>query len=330
MSLDPGAGGWQLSTNQVSGVFESPSIAPANGAGSVLSYQFSTGSVDNDALLPLVFSSRPAPAGAPGVVAPLAVLVSDQFLVETQSAIGDDIQLELGGQRRDALISGSFSAFPTLDPENAPIIVVDLPTVATLQFESASRVDDIDEWWLAADDARTDEIVTSLRATPYSSWRVLDRFERAETLRSDPVALGIIGALALGFVSAALFAAIGFVVSASVSARERLGEFALLRALGLSPRQLSGWLSLENGLLVAISLVCGTVLGLLISWLVLPFVTLTQDASEVVPGVIVSVPWGTVLVLELVTIAALAVVVLALGLLLRRVGLGTVLRMGED
>mgnify|MGYP006176450989 CR=1 FL=1 len=44
----------------------------------------------------------------------------------------------------------------------------------------------------------------------------------------------IIGVLTIGVVAAGLFAVVGFVVSAAVSARERVTEFALLRALGLS------------------------------------------------------------------------------------------------
>ena len=47
------------------------------------------------------------------------------------------------------------------------------------------------------------------------------------------------------------FAAIGFLVSATISTNERRGEFALLRALGLSDRQLTLWLALENTFLLA-------------------------------------------------------------------------------
>src|ERR687897_938341 len=88
-------------------------------------------------------------------------------------------------------------------------------------------------------------------------------FERSRTLATDPVALGIIGVLSIGVVAAGLFAVVGFIVSAAVSARERVTEFALLRALGLSSGQLSGWLSLENATLAVISLVAGSGLGLL-------------------------------------------------------------------
>ena len=61
-------------------------------------------------------------------------------------------------------------------------------------------------------------------------------------------------------------------------------EFALLRALGLSSRQLSVWLSLENATLAAISLVTGTALGLVIAWVALPFVTVTQGRHAVPAG----------------------------------------------
>ena len=114
--------------------------------------------------------------------------------------------------------------------------------------------------------------------------------ERADALATDPVALGVIGALSIGVAAAAAFAIVGFIVSAAVSARERVTEFALLRALGLSSGQLSGWLSLENATLAVISLVAGTALGLLIAWVALPFVTVTRSAETAFPPVEVAVP----------------------------------------
>ncbi|HQX62466.1 MAG TPA: FtsX-like permease family protein, partial [Thermomicrobiales bacterium] len=173
-------------------------------------------------------------------------------------------------------------------------------------------------------------VVGVVDASPFFTWKRQSRDQRTTTLQTDPVALGIIGALSVGFIAAILFATVGFVVSAAVSAHERLTEFALLRALGLSPRQLSGWLSLENGLLVMISVIGGTILGLGLAWLILPFVTLTQSASEIVPGIIVVIPWSWIILLELAVVGLLAVVVTVLGLLLRRIGLGGLLRLGEE
>ena len=130
--------------------------------------------------------------------------------------------------------------------------------------------------------------------------------------------------------AAALFAVIGFVVSASVSARERIKEFALLRALGLSSGQLSIWLSLENAVLAAFSLMVGTVLGLVIAWVVLPFITVTQGAPTPYPPVEVDVPWTVIGLLVAAGVIALGATVVALAWSLPRIGLASVLRMRED
>ena len=123
---------------------------------------------------------------------------------------------------------------------------------------------------------------------------------------------------------------VGFVVSASVSARERVTEFALLRALGLSSGQLSGWLSLENATLAVISLVAGSGLGLAVAWVALPFITVTRRAETAFPPVEVAVPWTTIAVLEVAGIVALAIAIVGLTWSLARVGMASALRMGED
>jgi ABC-type antimicrobial peptide transport system permease subunit len=123
---------------------------------------------------------------------------------------------------------------------------------------------------------------------------------------------------------------IGLIVSAAVSAGQRRAEFAVLRALGLSGRQLAGWLWLENGTLVLVSVLTGTGLGLLIGWLVLPFVTVTQQGTAPVPLVLVDIPWDRILLLDLASVLALGGAVVVIGFFMRRLGLGAVLRMGED
>ena len=92
--------------------------------------------------------------------------------------------------------------------------------------------------------------------------------------------LGWLGALAMGVIAAAAFAVIGFVASTAMAARERLSEFAVLRALGLSTRQLAAWLAIENITLIVLSLVIGTGLGLLITAVVVPFVALTPSGAR--------------------------------------------------
>ena len=256
-------------------------------------------------------------------------MASDALLKATASKVGDEIGLTIGGVRRDVRIASSVSAFPATDP-GAPVAVMDLATLSLVRFEDGGTVEPPDEWWLSVADGSIDAVAGALNGPPFLSREVLTEAGRHRTLATDPVALGIIGALGIGFVAAALFAIVGFVVSASVSARERINEFALLRALGLSSGQLSVWLSLENAVLATLSLLVGTGLGLVMAWIVLPFITVTQGAATPYPPVEVDVPWSVIGVLVAAGVLALGATVVALAWLLPRIGLASVLRMRED
>lgn len=267
-------------------------------------------------------------AVAPGT-APVPVVVNRAFLESTGSSLGDTISGTLGGGALRISIAGSVDSFPTTDPER-PLLILDEPTLGLLRLYESSDIRNADEWWMAPTDGQAEALIDALRASPFDSASVTSAIGRARSLSTDPVALGIIGALSLGFVATGLFALVGLTVSAAVSARQRRTEFALLRALGLSGRQLSNSLWLENGSLVLVSLLGGTALGLLIGWVVLPFVTVTQRATTPIPPVQVHVPWGDIALLDLGSALALGVAVLVIGAVLRRLGVGSILRMGED
>jgi hypothetical protein len=276
----------------------------------------------------------PAISYVPSAVASLAdadlpVVVNAAFLDATASSVGDQVTARVGGLLRTLEIVGAAASFPTTDAAE-PQAVADLATVSLLAFAGAQSTVAPLEWWIAAEPGSGDAIAAAIEAGPYVRGTVESRELRARGLSADPVALGIIGALSLGFVVAGLFAVIGLAVSAAVSARQRRTEFALLRALGLSSGQLSGWLWLENAGLVGVSLAAGTGLGLLIGWVVLPFVTVTQQAAAPFPPPIVQTPWPSIGLLVVVSTLALGVTVVVLGAVLRRIGIGSVLRMGED
>ena len=280
---------------------------------------------DRRRLAPVTWSLRAAGVAAARTTP--RVLVNGSILGATDAGLGEETTADLGYGIVPLRLEEDLDAFPTLDP-GAAIMVADLGTVALDAYLARATILEPDEWWLTADDPVA--LGGALRAPPFESVDTVAAITRTAALQTDPVALGILGALLLGVVAAAAFAAIGFAVSTSVAARERMTEFAVLRALGLSPRQLAGWLSLENAILVLVSLLIGTGLGLVISWVVLPFVTLTQAGTRPVPGLLISIPWGQIALLEAVALVSLTLTVAVLAFVLRRVGLGSALRIGED
>jgi hypothetical protein len=261
--------------------------------------------------------------------AELPAVVDRALLEGTSLSVGEVMGVRLFGRQRIVRITGAVDSFPTTDAEK-PLVIADLPTLELMRFAVGRQINFPDEWWIQTSDGQADAVAATLRAAPLTAASAETVDERTRILSADPVALGIIGALSIGFVVAALFAVIGLAISAAVSARQRRTEFALLRALGLSGRELSGWLWLENSAVVIVSLAAGTVMGLVIGWVVLPYITVTQAGSNPFPPVLLEVPWGAIALLELLAICALGITVVVLSRVLRRFGIGSALRMGED
>jgi predicted lysophospholipase L1 biosynthesis ABC-type transport system permease subunit len=261
----------------------------------------------------------------------LPVLVSTDLMKGGGLEVGDEMPLpSLPGYDGNGVIVGAIEEFPTVEPERGEPIIVDYQSYLAASFEPGAVIQNPDEYWFSIDEQHLDAAVEALTGEPFLSARAMSRADREDSLNSDPVALGTIGSLMLGFVAAAIFAGIGFAVNAAVSARERLVEFALMRAVGLSNRQLLAWLSLENALLVVFGLIGGTLLGIMLAWVVLPLIAITQEASEAVPSVVVVYPWLTILWLELSIVGVLLAAVGLLAVMLRRMGLGALLRLGEE
>jgi hypothetical protein len=316
---------WRASASHFALAYEHPRIEKVSTQGRSTLVAFTTGSYlypTSRRAMTEVFL-RPGRDSLPD--AP-PVLASDSFLRATATKVGQVVPLALTAGTQSVRIAGSFHRFPTMDPAT-PAIVADLPSYYAFSFASHGDVVQPSQWWLkSTGDA---QIADQLRVAPFRSLGVVSRVDRERALLEDPVPLGVIGALALGFAVAAAFGAVGFAASAAAAARARMLEFAVLRSLGLGTKQLSAWIALESALVVALSLVGGTALGLLVSWLVLPYVGLGASGAAPVPPVQVTVPWSLILWLELALLAALAAIAAAQVARIRGLRLAPVLRSGE-
>ncbi len=239
---------------------------------------------------------------------PIPAIAGERYLELTGARIGEEVRVASRGVQLTLNLIGSAREFPPLDPEQS-FLIVDVTAMDLARFAALGQTIPADEWWLGVDEGRAEAVAETLAASPYSAATVLTREGLEQDLTSDPVSLGVIGVLGLGALAAVVFAAIGFIVSATVSASERIGEFALLQALGLSGRQLSIWLSLESAFLLIVGIVAGSALGFLLAWLVLPFATLTETGVAAVPSPVVEIPlatiapsWAAALLLLVVTV----------------------------
>jgi hypothetical protein len=321
VALDAGAPGWRWERTDSA---TSLSLTPPSGRPAAILLQRggrANGPVyENFGGAPTTFR-----LSAPDHVDALAAIVSPAFLEAGGLAVGDTVTATSLGRAVPLRIIGSVALVPPLDPD-APFAVVDRQTLERATFDADAIVLRPAEWWLAVEPGTEAGVVAALRGEPFSAHEVVGRADLTATLSSDPIGLGVIGALGIGTAAALVFAAIGFLVSAASSANERFGEFALLRALGLSGRELGTWLSLENAFLLGIGLLAGSGLGLVLAWVVLPVSTLTDTGAPTVPPAAVVVPWPSLAPIWLLAIALLVVSVIVVGRTIRAVRISSVLR----
>jgi hypothetical protein len=113
-------------------------------------------------------------------------------------------------------------------------------------------------------------------------------------IQADPMALGLRSATLLSFIVTAVLSLVGLITHLYLATRQRQGSFVVLRALGVSARQLYGSLLLEQALLVFSGLALGTLLGLLLLRLVVPGLPLRLGGAPPVPPFVARIDWAGV------------------------------------
>ncbi|WP_406673329.1 ABC transporter permease [Nonomuraea sp. N2-4H] len=245
------------------------------------------------------FVQRPQPG-------PLPVVLTADLAASLKLAAGQEGRVSIDRRVLPVKVVGVVETMPTTTAGQQAVLA-DWETMQTYELAMAQPPRPATEWWLATADGTA--ATAELKSHPEWDVTVLDQRALAASLQDDPLASGLQGALMLGFAAALVFAALGFLVNAAVAARERMSEFAVLRALGVSPRQVLGMLAMEQAFVVGLSLLAGTGLAVVVGVLVVPHIVLTGQAAAVTPGVVLDIPWGaTTAMLALVTAVLFAIV----------------------
>lgn len=294
-------------------------------AKSPLAFTYETGSAPNTWDWTPAFTVR---VDAPRPKAPMPkAIATDAYLKAAGAKKGQHVDVTLAGETVRVKIVDAVRRLPTTGPgadDSVPggdpdrdggALLLDFRAVGQILAQRPNAALTANEWWLSTAPGQAAKTAATLRAQPDTDpAQVLVRDEIARELVGDPLGAGPQSALPAVAVVAAALAAVGFAVSAVGAQRERAAEFAVLRALGTPRRRLTRMIAAEQGVLIAIALLVGTVLGAVLNRAVVPLVVLTGQATAPVPGVLVQLPAGQVAAL-LAGVAALPlVIVVALAL----------------
>jgi putative ABC transport system permease protein len=257
-----------------------------------------------DDVLPAVFSFSALPAG---------------------KNVGDQLFLSFGGRPLPLSVQVTIDGFPTLSD---PFVVVSLPDLeAQVALDTFGRLGSR-EVWLAVDPDQHE----SLAGHPALQVRILDDTRaRLRALRSDALAQGTNGALQLNTLTLVLFGVTAFFLVQLIAAQGRIREFGVLRAMGLSVRQLLTLLVIEGMLVLLLGLLGGTIVGFGLSYIMIPY--LSQALAEPLAGVTIErilIDWPAVTRLYVLLIAVHGSALVLLLLVLMRTQMRSALWTGDE
>ena len=202
---------------------------------------------------------------------PMPAVVSKSFLEAGEARLGDTLNLSLSTVVVPIQAVAVADYFPTLGSRVAPgarvepFLVVDLKTLTHYRNRHGERlVGGSNELWMSLDDPGAAPLgvteVLKERGISVGETRLASEMV-SRRVEQPLVNAGWGGILVLMFLALVLASASGVMLFSYLDTRERKTEFALLRTLGLSRRQLNGVVWLNLLLVVAFGIGLGTLVG---------------------------------------------------------------------
>jgi putative ABC transport system permease protein len=283
-------------------------------------------------------------ANPDGVLVPTTLLkqqdlnIGDKLIVGVQTSVsGVSIPLEL-------TIVGSFDLFPTWYPDTGSLFVANLDSL----YLNAGSEYPHEVWLKMAANADPESIIYAIRGysitldsqadqsrlvenglnTQVQSWSSAGADILAAQKR--PERQGLFGLLSVGFIASALLTVLGFLLYALFSFRRRFIEMGMLRAIGLSVKQMTTFLAAELASLILLGIGAGTLVGVFASELFVPFLQIGSTSQANYPPFQIQIAWLSIFEIYGLFIVLFVVALGVLSAILLRMKIFQAIKLGES
>ncbi len=223
------------------------------------------------------------------------------------------------------IVVGYINLFPTVYPEDGPFVVGNLDYI----FDQEGGQFPYHVWMQVQPQATEKSIYAGLVDL---GLKVFNKGFAPDSIiqeRDRPERQGFFGLLSVGFVASAFLTVLGFLFYSVLSFQRRFVELGMLRAIGLSSRQLAVLLGWEQALIIGVGMLAGTIIGISASQLFIPFLQVRRAGTALMPPFVVQIAWDQIAIIYVVFGAMLLLAVIVMMALLRRMKLFQAVKLGE-
>ena len=265
---------------------------------------------------------------------PTPVVASESLIREFGFSEGEEFLVTVNGRRLNVVLADTIDFFPTLNSYEDKFLIANLDSVLTYVNLGLARSEiSPNEMWIhtgLTGEERTDLVEFFEADKPFAVSTVIDTESDLEEAQLDPLVLaGWRALLLIAFGAILILSSLGFLVHAYISFRNRELQFALMRTMGFSTRQLVSLMWVEQALVIAVGIALGTWMGGRLGASIMPFLGYDDHGSQVIPPFVIEVGWQNLLVTYVAMAAIFTVIILGVIWFIRRMSLSRVLRLGD-
>jgi putative ABC transport system permease protein len=207
-----------------------------------------------------------------------AAIIPQKVADKYQLKLGDPISVGFTDGMLEFTVVGILPYWPTQYPDKAPFIIANLDYI----YDQLPLIP-YEVWLKMEPDAKVGPIVEELQKKGIEIAAIDDVRNELITQGKHPTRGGVFGILSLGFLVSVVITLAGYVLYWFFNLSGRVVQFGVLRAMGLSRRQLTGMLLLEQLFTAGLAIGLGVLIGKAVSLLFLPFLQTTENVAETVP-----------------------------------------------
>jgi len=263
--------------------------------------------------------------------APNAVLVSSNLKDVLKLEEGDSIQISWGSQDYTTGVIYAFVDFwPTFNPYSGETQEQYL-VVSNLDYLHNKMAKEPYQVWIKKTEGLSDaEFYATLEEKVDNILSLESMSQQLISRKNDPMLKGLNGALTQGFILIMIICTIGFLIYWILSIHSRTLQFGIYRAIGLSRRDILSIIGLEHVMMSGASILMGILVGGLASNLFVPFLQLVFSSVEQVPPFMVIARRSDYMKIYTIIVIMLGIGFFLLSYFIKRLKIGTALKLGED
>ncbi|BFH67786.1 hypothetical protein J27TS7_19380 [Paenibacillus dendritiformis] len=207
-----------------------------------------------------------------------AVIIPTNIAKTYELKPGDVISISLQDQMVEFVVAAILPYWPSQYPDQTPFFITNLEYI----YDQVPLMK-YDVWLKMKEKAPLAPALKELQKANIEIVTYKDVRSELARLSKHPTRGGIFGILSMGFLISVIISLIGYLLYWFFNLSSRVVQFGILRAMGLSRRQLTGMLLLEQIFTAGLSIGIGILLGKLASRLFLPFLQSAENAKMQVP-----------------------------------------------